>query len=487
MATKFISLDDAAEQLGISKERLNGIREKGDLRAYRDGASWKFRTEEIDSYQVEKEAVEEEAPAEPAEDVAEDIGMGLSAESSLELESLDLGLDDTSTEEVSVDEDLVLGVEPLGEGDDAESILLTEGELEGGLTGSPSTIIGRSELSLEDDLELAGSSSAVGAKEEPQPVASFDDVEELELDLEAESSRILGAQDVAAAQVAAAEAAAKQEPAAGSSDLTLDDEFELDLEASDASVISGSDPADAGGGSKTGEISPGSVAGLSGLDTIQLGEDEQDDMVLGGSDDFSLSSSDSGINLNPSDSGIALDEVPLDLGGSALGSALDLAALSAASAISAPLTDEASSAPAEDLLLTPVEDDEAGGGSLADLDDLEEEDEVVAFIPEGEEEDEEEDAFSFSEASQLGGDLGMAGASAIGAAGVGVAAAGASVVATADTTFPTGIMILLGCSLLTMTLCGIMALDLINSMWSWSEPYSVNSAIMDGILGLFGG
>lgn len=462
MAQKFIGLDDAAEQLGITKERLNQIRESGDLRAYRDGASWKFRTEEIDGYKVEETS-------------ADDAGVGLTAESSLELGSLDLGLDDTSTEEVSVDEGLVLGVEPLGDGDDAESILLTEDELEGGLPTSPSTIIGRSELSLEDDLELTGSSSS----SESKPIASFDDVEELELDLEAESSRILGAQDVAAAQ-----AAAKEGAGAASSDLTLDDEFELDLEASDASVVSGSDPANAGDGSGTGDLGPGSVAGLSGLDSIELGEDEQDDMVLGGSDDFSLSTSDSGINLAPSDSGIALDEVALDLGGSALGSALDLAALSAASASAASLAEEVAGTSGEDLLLTPASDGEEGdGASLADLDDLEEEDDVVAFIPEGEEEGEDEAAFSFAEGSVLGGDLGMGGASSL---GVGVAAAAAPAVSSADTTFPTGIMILLGCSLLTMSLCGIMALDLINSMWSWSEPYSVNSAIMDGILGLFG-
>ena len=45
MSQKFISLDDAATQLGVPKETLNKLREAGDLRAYRDGASWKFRTE----------------------------------------------------------------------------------------------------------------------------------------------------------------------------------------------------------------------------------------------------------------------------------------------------------------------------------------------------------------------------------------------------------------------------------------------------------
>ncbi|MEN0111707.1 MAG: helix-turn-helix domain-containing protein, partial [Planctomycetota bacterium] len=53
MSQKFISLDDAAAQLGVSKDRLNQLREAGDLRAYRDGASWKFRTEEIEKLEAE--------------------------------------------------------------------------------------------------------------------------------------------------------------------------------------------------------------------------------------------------------------------------------------------------------------------------------------------------------------------------------------------------------------------------------------------------
>jgi excisionase family DNA binding protein len=47
MSQKFIGLDDAAEQLGVSKDRLNELREGGKLRAYRDGASWKFRSDDI--------------------------------------------------------------------------------------------------------------------------------------------------------------------------------------------------------------------------------------------------------------------------------------------------------------------------------------------------------------------------------------------------------------------------------------------------------
>ena len=37
-----------------------------------------------------------------------------------------------------------------------------------------------------------------------------------------------------------------------------------------------------------------------------------------------------------------------------------------------------------------------------------------------------------------------------------------------------------------LALCGMMMYDLVRNMWSWDQPYKVNSAIMDAIMGLFG-
>ncbi|HYO26162.1 MAG TPA: helix-turn-helix domain-containing protein, partial [Lacipirellulaceae bacterium] len=48
MDQKFVKFEEALEMLGISAERLNQLREDNELRAYRDGASWKFRADEID-------------------------------------------------------------------------------------------------------------------------------------------------------------------------------------------------------------------------------------------------------------------------------------------------------------------------------------------------------------------------------------------------------------------------------------------------------
>src|SRR3954447_15988714 len=53
MAQKFTSLDEAANQLGVSKDRLTQLREAGKVRAYKDGASWKFRSEDIEKFAAE--------------------------------------------------------------------------------------------------------------------------------------------------------------------------------------------------------------------------------------------------------------------------------------------------------------------------------------------------------------------------------------------------------------------------------------------------
>lgn len=470
MSQKFISLDDASARLGVSKDRLNQLREAGDLRAYRDGASWKFRTEEIEKL---------EADGVPSDDNASGDDYSMATGSDLGLASLDDGPptpDPTaSVEELEAadgegdDLDIGLGIEPLGDGDDAESILLTgDQDLEGGIPRPQSTIIGKSELSLDDDLELASSSDVAPAIPAP-PAAdsgSFDGIEELELDLESASSPKLDSGSDA-------ETPAKPEaPAAADSGEFELEELELDLAGSDTNVESksGSDIlGDVDLDSESPSLSGlGSVTGLSGIDSIDLAADEDDDMVLGGSDDSGdLAAGDSGINLSPSDSGFALDEVPLDLGGSAIGSQLDLASLSAAgSDASGPAI---SGLGGEDFQLTPADsgEDDEDSSQIVALDDIsEEEDEDIG----GFEPDEEVDF----EGGFDGGIGTEAGAAPVGS------------VAVQEVPFPGWIIGLLSAGFFSMLLGGLMALELLQSMWSWSEPYSFNSTVMDGILGIFG-
>lgn len=480
MSQKFISLDDAAEQLGVTKDRLNQLRENGDLRAYRDGASWKFRTEEIDKLG------EEGVPSEAGDDTLSAGGeYGLSDPPPLEdppplgdpidesndsnEETLQAGAPIEGADDDGDDDDIGLGVEPLAEGDDAESILLTgDDSLEGGIPRPASTIIGKSELSLEDDLELA---SASDAKQESGSGSALEDLDELELDLEAEASRITEEKPAAAEQPAAEES-----------------ELELDLASGSSVDSSGDGSSDILGGGASGPDlagSAGSIAGLSGIDSVELSDDDDDDMVLGGSDDnlgFASGGSDSGINLAPSDSGIALDEVPLDLGGSAIGSALDLAALSAASGLAGGQPSgvgPASSAAAEDFQLTPTDagdDDDEDSSQIVALEEVsEDEEELPGFEPA---DDDDDDGGGFGGASGLQSGIG---------AGTEAGAAPVVIGSGQEITFPTWVVALLGASAFAMALCGLMAMDLLQSMWAWDEPFALTSPVMDGLLSLVGG
>ena len=379
MEQKFVKFEEAIEKLGISGDQLNDLRERGQLRAYRDGSSWKFRIDEIDKM-VEEGIPEPPPPSDiglvPDEDLvaaeplefAEDDELALEpddddtkiSESSTELKpkddsELEAALGDTDTlsagselELADLEDTVTAGTSDLvlenvdQPSDPSDSILLSEEELGESVGPNPSTIIGKGEQEAEDaDLELALDDDDVHGDESDVKLASpgasdvlsskiagsgvldseetgssgggsaFEDLEELEIDLAAESSRVLTPEDVEQVRAASEPATPKDDD----SDLRLDDEPDLiddnnmgstDVPLEDLEV----EPAVTDEGS-------GSELELSGSDDLLLSDS--------GGSDITLESGDSGINLvSPSDSGLALDDIPLDIGGSAILSSLSL-------------------------------------------------------------------------------------------------------------------------------------------------------------------
>jgi excisionase family DNA binding protein len=541
MAQRFLSLEEAADQLGISKERLLELREHNKVTGYKDGASWKFRSEAIEKIAVEgipsiepppsdlaldideedhlelpssygkpakKPAADldeaedselsladdddlglaaEEAPAEPAPAPAEEAAAAPAAESDLSLDdevmvagpASDLSLED-------VDEPTVAGLDDDGSDDalaldhddsidiNTDSILLSEAELGESPGRPPSTIIGKGELDLDADLDLSPLDKGAGPASDvklaggsdllpigddeldlPSPSGNFEGLEELEVDLEAESSRILAPEDVAKAQAAAKKkAAASSKKATGLSDLGL--------------APTASDPMIA-----TSDIGVGkegsSGTGLTGLSALEL--DDDDDQVLGDGSDVTLSGGSSGINIiSPSDSGLALDEVPLDLSGSApIGSSLDLGmGSSIISEDDVSLEPLAISVGPEskvgDFQLTPLGEDEGedekDSSQVIALDEISEE----AGAPLG---------AGLSEAGMMTEDFGM-GLSP----GMGAAPAATLVPAGADTPFSlANVLALAGCVML-LGLCGMMTYDLLRNIWSWDGVARPNSLLL---------
>ncbi len=500
MAQKFTSLEDAADQLGVSKDRLTQLREAGKVRAYRDGASWKFRSEDIDKLVAEglpnidpgasdlsldvddlelSSSVGDKAAgseigqadaksAKPKTDSDLDLASeeeALEPASDLNLDDVDeptvAGMDDDSDDALALDNDDTIDV-------NKDSILLSEAEL-GGMQGRPpSTIIGKADLDLDADLDLspldkgAGPVSDVKLAPEsgilpiddddlkldlPSPSSgNFEGLDELEVDLEAESSRILSPEDVAKAQQASKSSAKAK--TSGLSDLGL-----APLDSSPAVGAS--------------DVNLGSSANLSGLSALEL--DDDDDQVLGegSGSDVTLSGESSGINIiSPSDSGLALDEVPLDLSGSApIGSSLDLGSAAELSGIagSALGLGGAESRIGEDFQLTPLGeddgDDEKDSSQVIALDELSEE---TAGAPL---------ASGFGEGGVITEDFGMGGLTP-GAAPVGVVTA---------TEMPFSIWNVMGLAscMLLLAFCGMMTFDLLRNMWSWNEVSTINSSLLE--------
>jgi hypothetical protein len=500
MAQKFTSLEDAAAQLDISKELLSQLRDAGKVRAYRDGASWKFRSEDIDKLAAEGIPSidpgasdlaldlddEPEAPSapeaiEPSGDVAEAADAG--SELSLENEEMSPGpASDLSLEDV--DEPTVAGLDDdnaLAMDDDSidlskDSILMSENEL-GAMGGRPpSTIIGKAELDLDADLDLspldkgAGPASDVKlapgsdllpaddddlALDLPSPSGDFEGLDELEVDLEAESSRILSPDDVAKAQAAAK--SSKKAKSTGLSDLGLAPASDLDVATSDVNI---------GGGSAA------SGGGLTGLSALEL-DDEDDDQVLGegSGSDVTLSGQSSGINIiSPSDSGLALDEVSLDLSGSApIGSSLDLGSISSDDVTMEPLAfgsgiSQIGSQIGGDFQLTPLGEDDA--------DEEKDSSQVIALDELSEETAGSPLASGLGEEGMMSEDFAVGGGLVAGAMPVGVVAA---------TEMPFSIWNVLGLAscMLFLGLCGMMTFDLLRNMWSWNGVSTINSSLLE--------
>ena len=456
MALNFLSFDEAAQKLGISGDRLTSLREAGQLRAYRDGASWKFRADEVEAMSAE---------GIPAEDSGlSDIGLADEKDAQADTELSDLAL--AGPDEPS---------------DPSDSILLSETELGDSPDRPPSTIIGKSNggASSEDDLELAldpdldieaaGAGSDVtladdaggedqGVLEEAK--TSFDEIDEVEIELEAESSRILDPEQAAAARRAAEEAASLSATDAMGSDL------DIELSPTESGTdLPGSSPIEAAGDDVV--ISDSSTP-LSGSSLDVEGDDE---FVLGDSSDITLASSDSGINIvDPSDSGLALDDPSsLDLGGSAVESSLDLGEIGDAADEQLELEtleevgDEEVKSD-DDFLLTPLDESEA---------EAEEEDSSQIIALDSAADMEESASTLLGDAGDEEGGLAYDEALAVGAAG--------AVATVPDTTFSVPVNIFLVLCVMMMSLCGIMAWDLLRNIWSWDTPLQLNSPLIDAV------
>jgi excisionase family DNA binding protein len=295
MAGKFIELKVAAKQLGISLEQLQTLREEGKIHGYKDGASWKFKQEEV-----------------------ERLAKTLSVSS----EDDDLSFEDSAS--FSGDDlDNLLKVDPATDSSDNledSSILISADVQPDHDLESSSTVIGKeeadellaSDLRLADDegdsdIRPAGSSAKrAGASDDLKLADSEDLSDELglaqELDFESDDALMLAGD-------------AEGKLPAGSDQEILDDSDGSDLAiGAGDSGIGLANPSDSGL-SLEGESSSAALELPEDEDMISLADDlgssSDDGAALQQDEEFLLSPSDEMLGDESSDSGsqvIALDE-----------------------------------------------------------------------------------------------------------------------------------------------------------------------------------
>lgn len=302
MAGKFIELKEAAEQLGVTPEKLQEMREAGEIHGYKDGASWKFKPTELDRVRRElgesatQRASESASFSGDEEDFASLLDFDDSVEPDIDIENSSILISDESGSAVEESSSTVVG---------KEELLADES------FGDELRLADDAESDQESDVaQLADSGSSSSAADEDYDLKLADSDESSEEpalpdDLDFES-------DVA---------------------LALDDDNDLSLSADEDHAVLGesigseeSEVALGSGDSGIGVASP-SDSGLSlesSSEALELPEDEDmislEDELAGASDDtrqlqqdeeFLLSPSDEVLGDESSDSGsqvIALDD-----------------------------------------------------------------------------------------------------------------------------------------------------------------------------------
>jgi hypothetical protein len=459
MAGKFVDLKEAAKMIGVTAEELVEMRSRGDIFGYRDGASWKFKMEEVERVLAER----------AGSNIGSGAGSAIFAANDEEFDNLISGL----SSKIVSDRDR----------EDPESILVTEQELGHSAEGTSSTIIGKQgkKSAADSDLHLATDG---GSGKGSDKGSGSDKL------LEAPGARLKGGEgsDVLGGTHL------KTSGGSGTGDMP--------------GAKSGSGTGDMPGiksGSGTGDMPKVKSAGGSEVhlgdemkmadDDLELGSDDalDEEIGLAGShkgkgSDVTLGSGDSGINLKPSDSGLNLDEEPLDLGGSAVES-LELPEDDDVIALEEEPADpeEATQLKADDQFMLSasdalMEDESDSGSQVIALEDSEAFDENAAtMLKAGEQPLLADDAFAAA-------NMGPADPLAAATLSPGMAPAGAPMyVQQVELPYSIWNVLSLFAITIVLTLTGMFMTDVMLNMWSWNGGGgSASTGLMDTVISTFG-
>ena len=426
----YISLDEAAKILGVSSDELVEMRSRGEIFGYRDGSSWKFKTEEIERVQSELDgdALDEDAGGSSILISERQVGSSGSKSGST--------IGKSGASDVSLGSELKMGSSDSQMGSDVALVPDPK-------SGSGVRLVNRPAQGSSLDLDKPNGNDASG----------LSGVSDLKLQIEGGSG----------------------------SEVELGSDLNLIADSADSGLDL------LGKGSKASGINLGSgSSGSLGLgNDLELASDDEDDLVLGSDSGVGLAS-ESGINLmSPSDSGISLEDEPLDLAGTGI-SGLDLGAEVAGGSgggSGSGLSGLGSGAlidfqQGEEFQLTPssggIEVDDDSGSQVIELEDSSE----FGNIPEG--------AEGFAPIQEGGFDNGDGFADDTAAAG-GTMAAGAAMRAIPETPYSVVDVMILLTILLLMSFGGLFLSDLMRNMWAWDGQNEYTSGLTSVLVKAIGG
>lgn len=202
MAQEYINLEQTAEMLKITPGEVNRMREKSQIRAFRDGSNWKFRKEDVETALAE--IIKKKNQAESAEEEAEEDLFGFGEEEGDELPTMMVDsqtVEDFSeapiiSEENTLEDDLLV----LEEDADDLALMIEDSDSRGlnqiDLAGEPGPMLEEEDDNLVlgggSDLSLSSDSGLSLADEEGTDFSLEDGDNVLELD---EDSDILALDD----------------------------------------------------------------------------------------------------------------------------------------------------------------------------------------------------------------------------------------------------------------------------------------------------
>jgi excisionase family DNA binding protein len=303
----YLSLEDAAKKLGIPTDKLVDMRSQGEIRGFRDGASWKFPENEISRLADELGVDIGGGSAGSAAEADADLGFGsgilidesevgsaimkggssiIGGDDKKDDGGSDLGIGTESTQKVGEGSDVNL-IAGLGEGSDVALVPSSSGVSDKGTATPP--VEGDDDFAIDDDDGLQEIDSKILQIDEPAVL--HDSGDEIDLSLEVKDGST-------GPVISAKKSSISMEDSSGSLDL-------------------GAEPEDVPKG-ESGDLSFTGVMPDEDSDDIMLGEDDDSAMDVLGSD---VLSDDSAASRSGASSLELMDELDGPLSGSGMASA----------------------------------------------------------------------------------------------------------------------------------------------------------------------